>query len=54
MRAPFTEPGFYLGLWVERPQIGWEDEDKIDKILSDAMKARIAWKPEDGLFDESF
>ena len=28
--------------------------DKIDEILSDAMKARVAWKPEDGLFDESF
>ena len=53
-RAPFTEPGFYLGVWVNRPDIGWDDEDKIDEILSDAMKARVAWKPEDGLFDESF
>jgi hypothetical protein len=54
IRAPFTEPGFYLGIWVHRPDIDWEDDDKIDELLSEAMKGRKAWTPEDGLFDETF
>ena len=53
-RLPFTTPGLYLGMWVSRPDIGWDDEDKIDEILSEAMKSRVAWTPKDGLFDESF
>jgi hypothetical protein len=53
-RAPFTHPGFYLGVWVKRPDIDWEDDDKIDKLLSEAMKGRNAWTPKDGLFDETF
>ena len=53
-RLPFTTPGLYLGVWVSRPDIGWDDEDKIDEILSEAMKSRVAWTPKDGLFDESF
>ena len=53
-RLPFTTPGAYLGVWVSRPDIGWDDEDKIDEILSEAMKSRVAWTPKDGLFDESF
>jgi hypothetical protein len=53
-RIPFTTPGLYLGMWVSRPDIGWDDEDKIDEILSEAMKSRVAWTPKDGLFDESF
>jgi hypothetical protein len=54
VRAPFTESGFYLGVWVNRPDIDWEDDDKIDKLLSEAMKSRKAWTPKDGLFDETF
>jgi hypothetical protein len=53
-RLPFTTPGFYLGMWVSRPDIGWDDEDEIDELLSGAMKSRVAWTPKDGLFDESF
>ena len=53
-RLPFTTPGLYLGVWVSRPDIGWDDEDKIDELLSGAMKSRVAWTPKDGLFDESF
>jgi hypothetical protein len=53
-RAPFTEPGFYLGIWISRPDIDWEDDDKIDELLTEAMKSRKAWVPEDGLFDEHF
>ena len=53
-RLPFTTPGLYLGMWVSQPDIGWDDEDKIDEILSEAMKSRVAWTPKDGLFDESF
>jgi hypothetical protein len=53
-RLPFTTPGFYLGMWVSRPDIGWDDEDEIDKLLSGAVKSRVAWTPKDGLFDESF
>ena len=53
-RAPFTEPGYFLGVWYKRPDIQWEDDDKIDALLSDAMRGRSAWKPEDGLFDEVF
>jgi hypothetical protein len=53
-RLPFTHPGFYIGLWVNRPDIDWDDDDKIDKLLSEAMKSRTAWKPEDGAYDETF
>jgi hypothetical protein len=41
-------------MWVSRPDIGWDDEDEIDELLSGAMKSRVAWTPKDGLFDESF
>lgn len=53
-RLPFTEPGFYLGAFYKRPKVHPDDDETIDAILSDAMKGRSAWKPEDGLFDEVF
>jgi hypothetical protein len=53
-RAPFTKPGYYLGLWVERPKIGWDDDDRIDKLLSDAMRGRTAWTPDKGAYDDVF
>ena len=53
-RAPFTEPGFYIGLWVKRTNIHPDDDDAIDALLSEAMKSRKAWEPEDGFFDEVF
>lgn len=54
LRAPFTEPGFYLGVFYKTPNVDIHDDDEIDTILSEAMKGRSAWKPEDGLFDEIF
>jgi hypothetical protein len=53
-RAPFTHPGFFIGVWVHRPDVNWDDDDKIDTILSAAMRSRTAWKPEDGAYDEIF
>lgn len=53
-RAPFTEPGFYLGLFYKKPNIHHDDEEAIDALLSEAMRGRKAWIPEDGLFDEFF
>ena len=54
LRAPFTEPGFYLGVFYKKPNIHQDDDDAIDALLSEAMKGRKAWEPEDGLFDEVF
>jgi hypothetical protein len=53
-RAPFTHPGFFIGVWVHRPDVNWDDDDKIDTLLSEAMKSRVAWKPQDGAYDETF
>ena len=53
-RLPFTYPGFYIGLWTKHTNIHPDDDDAIDALLSEAMKGRKAWEPEDGLFDEIF
>lgn len=53
-RLPFTHPGFFVGVWVHHPKVSWDDDDKIDEILSGAMRSRTAWKPEDGAYDETF
>ena len=53
-RFPFTHPGFYLGVWFKRPNIDLDDEDSIDALLFRTMRGRNAWKPQDGLFDETF
>ena len=54
-RAPFTKPGFYIGLLfktVDNPHL-LTDED-VDLLMAKAMRGRTAWTPEDGLFDEFF
>lgn len=53
-RAPFTEPGYYLGVFYQKPDVHPDDDETIDALLSEAMKGRKAWEPEDGLFDEIF
>lgn len=53
-RLPFTHPGAYIGLWVSNPQIAEEDDVAIDSILSNAMRARTAWTPEDGHYEDTF
>lgn len=53
-RVPFTYPGFYIGVWFKKPDIDLDDEDSIDAILYRTMRSRDAWKPSDGLFDETF
>lgn len=53
-RAPFTEPGYYLGVFYKTPDVHPDDDDTIDALLSEAMKGRKAWEPEDGFFDEIF
>lgn len=52
-RAPFTEPGYYVGVFYKKPDVV-DDEDAIDALLSGAMRGRTAWKPEDGAYDEFF
>lgn len=39
-RVPFTLPGYYIGVWIHNPKIMWEDDDRIDQLLIEAMKAR--------------
>jgi hypothetical protein len=53
-RLPFTHPGFFIGVWVHHPDVSWDDDDKIDTLLSEAMRSRVAWKPQDGAYDETF
>jgi hypothetical protein len=50
-RAPFTEPGYYFGVFYQKPP---DDEDVVDRLFFDAMKGRKAWAPEDGKYDEFF
>lgn len=54
LRAPFTETGYYGGVFYKHPKIHVDDDDAIDALLSEAMKGRTAWTPKDGLFDEAF
>lgn len=54
VRVPFTEPGYYLGLFYKNPKIHPDDDETIDALLSGAMKGRTAWTPENGLFDDVF
>lgn len=54
-RLPFTKPGFYMGILfntVKDPHL-LTDED-VDLLLHEALRSRVAWKPEDGAFDEAF
>lgn len=54
-RFPFTTSGYFIGLLrksVSDPST-LTDED-IDLLMSKAMKARKAWTPEDGLYEEHF
>lgn len=53
-RAPFTEPGYYVGLFYKKAKVNADDEFAIDALLSEAIGGRKAWEPEDGLFDEAF
>lgn len=53
-RAPFTEPGYYLGIFYKKPATSPDDDDAIDALLSEAMRGRKAWVPEDGKYDEFF
>jgi hypothetical protein len=53
-RAPFTEPGYYCGVFYKTPNVAPDDEDAIDRLFLDAMKGRKAWVPEDGAYDEFF
>lgn len=38
-RLPWTEPGFVLGLWTERPKINREDDEAIDDLIASALRA---------------
>lgn len=52
-RTPFTESGRYIGVFYKRPNVEHDDE-AIDALLSDAMRGRKAWEPNDGMYDEFF
>ena len=54
-RIPFTYPGYYIGIFfktVKDPHL-LTDED-IDLIFEKALRARTAWTPKDGAYDDSF
>jgi hypothetical protein len=53
-RVPFTEPGYYVGLFYHNPKLSYDDDDKIDELVQNAMKGRTVWTPEDGMYDEFF
>ena len=53
LRIPFTHPGYYFGIWKKSTVDVWDDSS-IDDALFDAMVAREAWKPQDGMYDEFF
>ena len=54
-RAPFTRPGYYIGVLfkaVEDPNLLTDDD--IDEIMSKALFGRTAWTPKDGAYDDFF
>lgn len=54
-RFPRTTPGYYIGVLfksVQDPHL-LTDED-VDLIMAKALRARKAWSPEDGLYEETF
>lgn len=53
-RVPFTEPGYYLGVFYSNPKVDYDDDEQIDQILTQAMRGRKAWTPNDGAFDDIF
>lgn len=53
-RVPFTEPGYYLGVFYHNPKIDYDDDVEIDQLLTLAMRGRKAWTPEDGAFNDVF
>jgi hypothetical protein len=53
-RLPFTKPGFYIGKWIVGSDLEFEDDKEIDNRLSDAMKVRKIWEPEDGSYEDAF
>ena len=53
-RVPFTTPGYFAGVFYKKPKIHPDDDYAIDALLSDAIRGRKAWEPEDGLFDDVF
>lgn len=53
-RVPFTESGYYFGILYHNPKIDHDDDEKIDSLIVDAMKGRVAWTPKDGAYDEFF
>lgn len=53
-RAPFTEPGYYFGIFYHNPKIDHDDDLAIDALISEALRGRTAWTPEDGRYDDTF
>lgn len=53
-RLPFTKPAVYVGKWIPGSELPFEDDTSIDSRLSDAMKVRKIWEPEDGSYEEAF
>lgn len=53
-RAPYTTKSIYCGFFYKSLNINPDDEDSIDSVMFNALKARTAWTPKDGLYDETF
>jgi hypothetical protein len=54
IRIPFTYKAVYLGLWGKTAILNAEDDDAVDSLLREAMRARKHWTPEDGSYVEYF
>lgn len=53
-RVPFTKTGYYAGILYGAVSTESVTEDAIDELLLDALRARVAWTPKDGAYDETF
>lgn len=54
IRVPFTYKAFYLGLWGTAGIKDLEDDDAVDVILREAMRARKHWSSDEGSYAEFF
>lgn len=54
VRIPFTKKGYYAGVLYGGLVPEAATEDAIDELLLEALRARVAWTPKDGAYDEVF
>ena len=54
-RFPFTKRGYYAGILFKSVDNPYDlTDEEIDLMMEKALKARTAWTPKDGAYDETF